>query len=140
MRTHNSPSANAESGRDVGGSGHLRVGAALPGAPLAERRHVGLEGRTAGLLAVDGADDPQPFAGLGDVRTRAGPTLQSAQGDQQLLRAADDVVADAVLLGEFGPGGEAVAGGPLVARDALAEHVGDAEVRRLIRHVDNLVH
>jgi hypothetical protein len=61
-------------------------------------------------------------------------------GNQQFLSPADHVLAHAALLSDLGTGRQAVTGFPYVLRDPPPEFVGDAEVRRLLRHMENLVH
>ena len=54
--------------------------------------------------------------------------------------ALDDVLANAALLADLCAGGKTVSRLPHMLRDPPPEVVGDAEVRRLLRHVENLVH
>ena len=61
-------------------------------------------------------------------------------GDQQLLCPAHHVLAHTALLPDPGAGGQAVARLPDVVRDPAPEFVGDAEIGRLLRHMENLVH
>ncbi|GAA1676946.1 hypothetical protein GCM10009680_15560 [Streptomyces yatensis] len=78
--------------------------------------------------------------GLGDVGSRSGSALQHALGNQQLLRPADHVFAHPALLADLGAGRQAVPGLPCVLRDPPPEFFGDAEIGRLLRHMENLVH
>jgi hypothetical protein len=66
--------------------------------------------------------------GFSDVRARSGAAFQHALGDQRLVCAAHDGLADAVLLTDLWAGGKTVTGCPHVFRDAPPEFVGDAEV------------
>jgi hypothetical protein len=61
-------------------------------------------------------------------------------GDQQLLCPAHHVLAHAALLADLRARGEAVTRLPHVLRDAPPEFVGEAEIGRLLRHMENLVH
>ncbi|GAA3528322.1 hypothetical protein GCM10022295_07860 [Streptomyces osmaniensis] len=78
--------------------------------------------------------------GLGNVGARSGTALQHALGDQQFLRPTDHVLAHPALLAKLGVGRQAVPGFPHVLRDPPPEFVSDAEIGRLLRHMENLVH
>lgn len=122
------------------GAGDLGVGPALPVPLPADSLHVRTEGRPVGLLTRRGTDHPHSLPRLGDVRARSGATLQHTLGDQQLLRPAYDVLAHAALFADLGAGGQAVSRLPHALRDPSPEFVGDAEIGRLLRHMENLVH
>ncbi len=102
--------------------------------------HVRPERRPVGPFTGGRTHHPYPLPGLGDVRARTGAALQHTLGDQQLLSPANNVLADPVLLADLGAGRQTVPGLPYVLRDPAPEFVGDAEVGRLLRHVENLVH
>lgn len=122
------------------GAGDLGVRPALPVGLPADCLHVRPERRSVGPFPRRRTNHPHPLPGLGDVRARSGTALQHTLGDQQLLSPADHVLAHAVLLADLGAGGQAVSRLPLVLRDAPPELVGDAEIGRLLRHMENLVH
>ncbi|GHA67256.1 hypothetical protein GCM10010372_78620 [Streptomyces tauricus] len=77
---------------------------------------------------------------FGDIRAGSGTAFQQPLGDQQLLRPTDHVLAHAELLADLGAGRETVTRLPHMLRDPSPEFIGDVEVGRLLRHVENLVH